>query len=112
MIQIVNGAVIIPFVHSLEDSYDVGDKLGVGDYAVVRDAVHKSTKKQYLIKSIKKQALFLYEDIMQRELGIIRLLNHPNILKLEEEYVDDSRYHLVFEYVEVSCDCIFYKQGP
>ena len=45
MIQIINGAVIIPFVHSLEDSYDVGDKLGVGDYAVVRDAVHKSTKK-------------------------------------------------------------------
>ena len=39
---------------------------------------------------------------MKNELAIMKLLNHPNIVKLEEEFEDDEYHHCVLEYIHVS----------
>ena len=73
--------------------------LGHGQYGTVREAVRKSqpSSQHFAIKSIKKQKISKHRQILKRELEILTIVDHPNIIKLYETYEDELYLHLVME---------------
>ena len=69
---------------------------------MVRKIIHKETGKEYAGKFIKKRRArasrrgVLMEDI-QREVDILKEINHDNIIKLYEVYEDKQEVTLVLE---------------
>jgi calcium-dependent protein kinase len=59
---------------------------------------HKSTSITRALKTIKKD-LIPKEDEKKlfAEMNILRMLDHPNIIKLIELYQDDQHYYLITE---------------
>jgi len=63
--------------------YDVERTLGKGNFAVVKLARHRVTKTQVAIKIIDKTRLDSSNlEKIYREVQIMKLLNHPHIIKL------------------------------
>jgi len=81
----------------LNDFYDVDKKkLGEGSYGSVFKAAHKSTKNIRAVKSISK-AQMKNMDRLKAEIGIMKLMDHPNIIKLFENFEDQKNIYLVME---------------
>lgn len=87
---------------SVTDLYEPGRTLGEGNYAKVQECSQKETNKKFLLKTISKAKIFGFEDVILRELSIMRSLNHPNIVKLEADYEDADSQYLILEHVSVS----------
>jgi MAP/microtubule affinity-regulating kinase len=70
--------------------------LGKGAYAVVKNAVHKQTNKKMAIKIYEKFRLSdpQRKSSVNREIVILKKIDHPNIVKLFE--VIDSKKEVVF----------------
>ncbi|KAF9197899.1 hypothetical protein BGZ49_001475 [Haplosporangium sp. Z 27] len=58
--------------------YEVGDILFSGSYATVKSAKIIATQKQVTAKIIFKKNF--NGDIFEKEVGVLRELNHPNIV--------------------------------
>ncbi|XP_067928295.1 serine/threonine-protein kinase SIK2-like [Watersipora subatra] len=79
--------------------YDIGDVIGEGNFATVRFARHRHTKSDVAIKIIDKTKLSKSDlDKVHREIEIMRLLNHPNIIKLYQVMKTEKLLYLVTEY--------------
>lgn len=83
-----------------EDVYDIGRKLGDGNFAVVRECFHKITKKRYALKIIDKKKIKGKEAMLQDEINIMRRCRHPNIVRLYEDYDTATEIYLTMEMVE------------
>ncbi|KAJ3048906.1 Serine/threonine-protein kinase 33, partial [Rhizophlyctis rosea] len=91
--------------HKINDSEDVeahytmGKKLGQGSFGTVHTLQHKETLKLYACKIVKKKrgSPLLY-DQLQREIAIMKKVNHPHIVQLYEVYETPRKYFLVMEY--------------
>jgi len=89
------------FTRRLEDVYDRGSILGEGRFAVVWSGVHKTSWKEVALKMISRAKVFGREDIVENELRIMRSVNHPNIIKLIEDFENDDNITLAMELVQV-----------
>jgi len=86
---------------SIEDMYNVHDKLGEGAFAVVKKATHKSTGNPYAIKIVNRSSLNKdMEFALKDEISILKELNHEHIMRLENVVVTINHYYLVAEYLE------------
>ena len=77
--------------------------LGSGAFSKVFLAEKIINKKHYAIKSLKKDAIFskIKEfDSVINEIKILRMLNHPHIIKLFECYESPHYVFLVMQYLE------------
>ena len=76
--------------------YKLGEKLGSGSYGEVR-IIHKRTYKQkkFALKSIHRDTI--QHDIvsLEHELNILMSIDHPNIIELEEIYMDNDYFNFV-----------------
>jgi serine/threonine protein kinase len=85
----------------LQDIYEIQDLLGEGGFATVRRAIHKQNRNVYAVKSIdickiKSNTL----DFLRNEISIMKMLDHPNVIKLYEIFEEENRLHLVLEMCE------------
>lgn len=73
--------------------------LGHGQFGTVREAISRRLEnaQSVAIKSIPKAKIVKEVHVLRRELEIIRLADHPNIVKHYETYEDDKYLHLVME---------------
>lgn len=73
--------------------------LGHGQYGTVREAAKKTGTGTILVavKSISKKKLQGDLTVMKRELEVLCLVDHPNVIKLYETYEDAKYLHLVME---------------
>jgi BR serine/threonine kinase len=65
----------------------LGRTLGSGSTGKVKHATHREMGEQVAIKIIEKSSLQIQpglEDKIKREIALMRLLDHPHILKLLE----------------------------
>mmetsp|Transcript_36346 Transcript_36346/g.79299 ORF Transcript_36346/g.79299 Transcript_36346/m.79299 type:complete len:503 (-) Transcript_36346:101-1609(-) len=79
------------------DFYDLEKKkLGEGSYGSVCRAQNKSTKAFRAIKTISKAQMKNVERFKQ-EIAIMKMMDHPNIIKLYETFEDHRNIYLVME---------------
>ncbi|XP_068685415.1 serine/threonine-protein kinase SIK1-like isoform X2 [Montipora foliosa] len=79
--------------------YDIETTIGKGNFAVVKLARHRVTKSQVAIKIIDKTQLDETNlKKVYREIQIMKLLNHPHIVKLYQVMETKSMLYLVTEY--------------
>eukprot|EP00928_Gymnodinium_smaydae_P048822 TRINITY_DN3269_c0_g3_i1.p1 TRINITY_DN3269_c0_g3~~TRINITY_DN3269_c0_g3_i1.p1 ORF type:complete len:535 (-),score=126.12 TRINITY_DN3269_c0_g3_i1:115-1650(-) len=82
----------------IEDLYEVEtDSIGEGAYGVVRIGKSKRLESRYAIKSISKATPGLELEKLQEEIEIMRLLDHPNIVRLIETFEDNNCVYLVMD---------------
>lgn len=78
------------------------ETIGQGAFATVKKVIERSTGDSYAVKIInRRKALNTGGGMVevQRELSILRKLNHPNIVSLKSFYEDIDNYYLVMEFV-------------
>jgi serine/threonine protein kinase len=75
--------------------------LGVGAFGKVKLAEHKETGELFAIKCIQKSRLSAARQFerLQREIRILKMLRHPNVIQLHAVIETDSEIFLVMEHV-------------
>lgn len=82
----------------IEEYYDFGEVLGKGQFGNVKKAVNKETKEQVAVKQIKKSKISDEElEMLRNEIEVLKICNHPNIVKLYDIFEDSKKIHLVLE---------------
>lgn len=84
--------------------YDIGALLGTGQFASVHLCIHKATGKQWAIKIIDKKKFALSSsserpDALLGEVEILRQLDHPGCIKINETFETDDTLYLILELV-------------
>ena len=76
---------------ALTAKYDIDKKvLGSGNFAQVKKCTEKSTKVEYAVKIIDKAKVEDMGDI-QREIEIMQMIDHKNVIKLFEIYDEPKK---------------------
>jgi len=82
------------------EQYDMSrDKLGEGSYGAVYKATKKDTRCARAIKTVSK-AQVKNVELFRQEIAIMKMMDHPHILKLYETYEDQRNIYLVLELCE------------
>ncbi|KAJ7994964.1 hypothetical protein DPEC_G00254990 [Dallia pectoralis] len=85
----------------LKQIYSIGRKLGQGSFGVVCEATHNETRKKWAIKKVNKEkAGSSGVKLLEREVGILKRVNHAHIIHLEEVFETQKRMYLVTELCE------------
>jgi len=84
------------------EKYKLGRELGKGGFSIVYQCTSNANGEDYAVKVIDKEALKDDIKLLQREVSIMKKVNHPNILKLHEIYEDETRVFIVMELVDGS----------
>eukprot|EP00746_Dinoflagellata_sp_MGD_P158862 gnl/MRDRNA2_/MRDRNA2_86576_c0_seq11.p1 gnl/MRDRNA2_/MRDRNA2_86576_c0~~gnl/MRDRNA2_/MRDRNA2_86576_c0_seq11.p1 ORF type:complete len:502 (+),score=115.79 gnl/MRDRNA2_/MRDRNA2_86576_c0_seq11:88-1593(+) len=81
----------------LHEFYDVDKKkMGEGSYGAVSKCTNKSTGVVRAVKSISK-AQMKNLDRFKQEIAIMKMMDHPNIIKLYESFEDHRNIYLIME---------------
>jgi calcium-dependent protein kinase len=80
--------------------YELIKELGSGSYGKVFKVKHKISQEERAMKIIKKEniATGISSFDIQREIDILKRLDHPNIMKIFEFFEDDENFYLVTEF--------------
>lgn len=80
--------------------FDAGDELGEGTFGKVKLGIHLSSKERVAIKILEKEKIVDDNDIerITREIQILKLIRHPNIIQLYEIIEDSTHLYLITEY--------------
>ncbi|KAI5668226.1 hypothetical protein M9H77_18079 [Catharanthus roseus] len=84
----------------LRDHYNLGRKLGQGQFGTTYQCTEKATGIEYACKSIPKRKLLCREDYddVWREIQIMHHLSeHPNVVRIKGTYEDNVFVHIVME---------------
>mmetsp|Transcript_10330 Transcript_10330/g.17298 ORF Transcript_10330/g.17298 Transcript_10330/m.17298 type:complete len:410 (+) Transcript_10330:102-1331(+) len=82
----------------IEDDYVLGKELGRGRFSVVCECVHKVTGRHCAVKIIDKATIEPEEKgLLRTEIAVLKLVNHPNIIRMEGLYESKSSIYIVME---------------
>ncbi|WZZ22880.1 hypothetical protein YC2023_124267 [Brassica napus] len=84
----------------LTDRYEVGRLLGQGTFAKVYYGRSVHTNESVAIKMIDKEKVLRVglSDQIKREISVMRIAKHPNVVSLHEVMATKSRIYFVIEY--------------
>ena len=75
--------------------------IGGGHFGTVRTATLKSDPQvTYAIKSILRENIAKDIKLLEEELAILRTVDHPNIVKFDQCYIDHRYVHIVMEHCQ------------
>ncbi|XP_064417992.1 serine/threonine-protein kinase 33-like [Latimeria chalumnae] len=82
--------------------YKYGQQLGKGSFGVVNEATHIQTNKKCAIKKVNKEkAGSSHVRMLEREVAILKMVNHEHIIQLQEVYETPKKMYLVTEFCEL-----------
>ena len=85
---------------NIKDLYDIQEKIGEGKYASVYKAKHKASKRIVAIKILEKENISSNEfNMIKNEIDILKICQHPNIVKLYDVFEDIERIHIIMELI-------------
>lgn len=86
---------------TLEDQYELKEVLGKGKFGLVKLAIHKNTGRKVAVKIIGKKNID-YSDLemIKNEIEILKICQHPNIIKLYDVFENSDFIYLITEYLE------------
>ena len=84
----------------MKNKYEVLGIVGEGAYGIVYKCLNKETNKYVAVKKFKETQDKLVQKTMKRELAMLQMLHHENVVEFQESFVNKGNFFLVFEYVE------------
>lgn len=86
----------------LMQKYELGRLLGQGNFAKVYHARNLKTGQSVAIKVLNKEMVMRVGmmDQIKREISVMRLVRHPNIVQLYEVMASKTKIYLAMEYVK------------
>ena len=86
--------------YSLEN-YTFLKTIGEGTFGKVKLALHKITQEKVAIKILEKKKITSKKDLerIEKEIKYMKILNHPNIVKIYEIIEDENNFYISMEYV-------------
>ena len=84
----------------MKNKYEVLGIVGEGAYGIVYKCLNKETNKYVAVKKFKETHDKLVQKTMKRELAMLQMLRHENVVEFQESFVSKGNFFLVFEYVE------------
>ncbi|OMJ74463.1 hypothetical protein SteCoe_26617 [Stentor coeruleus] len=96
------------------DNYIIGTQIGQGAYAIVRSAILKKNNQKIALKTYERNKLVdpHRKRCVKREIDVLEILNHENIVKLIEVIDTPKHLHLAMEYVGGSSLHSYLKRRP
>ncbi|KAM5137765.1 serine/threonine-protein kinase 33 [Mantella aurantiaca] len=86
---------------AIQQIYTFGKKLGEGSFGVVIEATHKEGGKKWAIKKVNREkAGSSAVKLLEREVSILKRVNHEHVIHLEEVFETPKRMYLVMELCE------------
>jgi hypothetical protein len=84
------------------DLYEMKEVIGKGKFGVVNLGIHRKTGQQVAIKILNKENIKTLEDkeLVQIEIGILKLCHHPNIVRLLDHLENTDYIYIVTEFIE------------
>jgi len=85
----------------IKKNYKVLEKIGTGSFGKVFKVFHIPSEQTRAMKVVKKEATIHQDDDKKflKEIEVLAMLDHPNILKILEYFYDDNNYYVVTEIV-------------
>ena len=84
---------------SLFDKYEVKQKIGKGKFGLVKSGINKETHKQVAIKIMAKKNMDKSDlELAKVEIDILKISQHPNIIKLYDIYENENYIYIIMEY--------------
>ncbi len=82
------------------NDYIIKETIGTGTFCKVKLGINKYTNEKVAIKLLEKSKIIEKNDLerIQREISIIKNLNHPNIVKINEIFENENYYFLIKDY--------------
>lgn len=86
---------------AISKSYKILEKLGAGTFGKVYKVLHYYSGAHRALKVVKRDSVNYQDDDKKflKEIELLSKLDHPNILKIFEYYVDDANYYLITELI-------------
>ena len=93
-----------------KDDFTFIKKLGEGSYGEVYLSLKKAKNQYFAIKIIDRKVADSpnFAKYLQNEINLLKLFNHPNIVKLEDFIISKQHYYIIMEYINGGClsDCL------
>lgn len=82
------------------DFYRLGPCIGSGQYVEVRTCFHRNSDMKRCVKIYRKDLMTTdaTKNALELEYGILQSLNHPNIIRLIDHFVESRRIYAVLEF--------------
>lgn len=95
------------------NNYELLNVLGTGTYSVVHKAIDKRTRQLVAIKIMERKRILKgtlsIENLIQ-EIGLLKKLDHKNIVKMEDFCWDSANIYIICELCEVSLSALIKKR--
>ncbi|XP_014509552.1 CBL-interacting serine/threonine-protein kinase 24 isoform X2 [Vigna radiata var. radiata] len=81
--------------------YEVGRTIGEGTFAKVKFARNSETGESVAIKTMAKTTILQHRMVEQikREISIMKIVRHPNIVRLHEVLASQTKIYIILEFV-------------
>ena len=83
----------------IASTYELMEKIGSGGGGTVYLAQHLRLKKKVVLKADKRK-LTVSQELLRREVDILKELSHPYIPKVYDFFVDGEDVYTVMDYIE------------
>jgi len=84
---------------NLLDIYEVKEKLGNGKFGLVKLGINKHTKEKVAIKIMNKKKMDTSDiELMRTEIEILKICQHPNIIRLYDIFENIDYIYIIMEY--------------
>ena len=83
---------------NMSDYYELKETIGRGKFGLVKLAIHKKTGKKVAIKIMSKLSMKKSDiDLMRQEIEIMKMCQHPNIIRLLDVFESIEHTYIVME---------------
>ena len=84
------------------DEYLIKETIGKGTFSTVKLGEHIKTKQKVAIKILNKEKIKAKEDLVRikREIKILQMMDHPNIIKTYKIIENEKNYFIIMEYCQ------------
>ena len=89
-------------MNSILKEYKIHGILGKGTFSIVKLGIDKATGEKVAIKILNKKKIVNQSDVerVEREINILKNINHINLIKINKIKEDAENYYLIMEYCE------------
>ena len=87
-------------IRKFKDFYTLGEKIGAGKFSEVFIGYEKTTTTKVAVKLINRRKLDRFErEMMKNEINILKVLDHPGIVKLIDVFDLQKTLILILEFI-------------